>query len=37
MIAAEETAVNEYDKTSKENDIAKAAKEQDVNRALGSR
>jgi len=30
MTAAEETAVNEYDKTSKENDITKATKEQDV-------
>merc|ERR1719444_207125 len=30
MTAAEETAANEYDKTSKENDITKATKEQDV-------
>jgi len=30
MTSAEETAVNEYDKTSKENDITKATKEQDV-------
>merc|ERR1719223_699733 len=30
MTAAEETAVNEYDKTSKENEIVKATKEQDV-------
>jgi len=30
MTAAEETAANEYDKTSKENEITKATKEQDV-------
>jgi len=30
MIAAEETAANEYDKTSKENAISKATKEQDA-------
>merc|ERR1719420_157436 len=30
MTAAEETAVNEYEKTTKENEIAKATKEQDV-------
>jgi len=30
MTSAEETAVNEFDKTSKENDITKATKEQDV-------
>jgi len=30
MTAAEETAVNEYDKTSKENEITKATKDQDV-------
>merc|ERR1719217_1556932 len=30
MTSAEETAVNEYDRTSKENEIAKATKEQDV-------
>jgi len=30
MVAAERTAVNEYDTTSKENDITKATKDQDV-------
>merc|ERR1711865_1003687 len=30
MIATEDTAVNEYEKTSKENDITKATKEQDA-------
>merc|ERR1719172_506682 len=30
MTAAEETAVNDYEKTTKENDIAKATKGQDV-------
>merc|ERR1719446_301653 len=30
MTAAEETAVNEYEKTTKENEIAKATKDQDV-------